>query len=90
MKLDQPKPVSHISRRDAVCLVAAALWSNLVAADTAEARRIKPETREKIREKINKLREEGITKEKTDPNLAGRGQDLQKSSFDDDSTSFGQ
>lgn len=48
-------------------MASATLLSNLIASDAAEARRIKPETRKKIREKLDKLREKGERmKEKID------------------------
>ena len=81
-KIEQPKPVSSLSRRDAVCLASVALLGNLIASDAAEARRIKPETRQKIREKLEKLREKaGVTKERTDSNSGSKEQELPKSSL---------
>jgi len=73
IKIEQPKLISHVSRRDAISLVSATALINLIASYAAEARRIKPETRKKIREKLDNLREKaGITKEKTDSNAGDK------------------
>lgn len=50
------------------CLLSTLLTTS-VSSDTAEARSVKPETRRKIREKLEKLREKaGVSKEKAEPN----------------------
>ncbi|KAJ8460476.1 hypothetical protein OPV22_033402 [Ensete ventricosum] len=72
-KVNQVKLVGSMSRRDAMSCLFATLMATSVGSDPAEARSVKPETRRKIREKLNKLREKaGVPKEKTDANLKNK------------------
>ncbi|RWW05494.1 hypothetical protein GW17_00031222 [Ensete ventricosum] len=72
-KVNQVKLVGSMSRRDAMSCLFATLMATSVGSGPAEARSVKPETRRKIREKLNKLREKaGVPKEKTDANLKNK------------------
>ncbi|XP_008800905.1 uncharacterized protein LOC103715145 [Phoenix dactylifera] len=64
-KIRPAKLVGNISRRDAMTCLSATLLATFLWTEPAEARSVKPETRRKIREKLDKLREKaGVPKEK--------------------------
>ncbi|WOK92532.1 hypothetical protein Cni_G01223 [Canna indica] len=64
------KLVCSITRRDAMSYLFAAFFTISTGNDTVEVRSMKPETRRKIREKLNKLREkDGYQKKKSTQSL---------------------
>nr|XP_010924184.1 uncharacterized protein LOC105047087 isoform X1 [Elaeis guineensis] len=66
-KIRPVKLVDNISRRDAMTCLSATLLATFIRTEPAEARSVKPETRRKIREKLDKLREKaGVPKKKTE------------------------
>ncbi|XP_072966292.1 uncharacterized protein [Typha angustifolia] len=66
-KIQESRLIESVSRRDVMSCMSTTLLSTFIATDHAEARSVKPETRRKIREKLDRLREKaGVPKEKTD------------------------
>ncbi|KAK1281363.1 hypothetical protein QJS04_geneDACA002916 [Acorus gramineus] len=63
------------SRRDAIALITTSLAATFLSINQAEARTVKPETRRKIREKLDKLREKGgALKQKSDSSADDNGE----------------
>ncbi|KAK1298325.1 hypothetical protein QJS10_CPB14g00214 [Acorus calamus] len=63
------------SRRDAIAFITTSLAATFLSVNQSEARTVKPETRRKIREKLDKLREKGGTlKQKSDSSAEDNGE----------------
>eukprot|EP00262_Sarcandra_glabra_P008180 TRINITY_DN21467_c0_g1_i1.p1 TRINITY_DN21467_c0_g1~~TRINITY_DN21467_c0_g1_i1.p1 ORF type:complete len:135 (+),score=27.40 TRINITY_DN21467_c0_g1_i1:65-469(+) len=72
--IEELPPPMLASRRDAMVCMMASVVTALLSTTPVEARTVKPETRQKIREKLEKLREEaGISKPKMESSSNDEG-----------------